>query len=319
MVELEISQLERKYEELRIRDRQRLSQLVSRLAERGQEHPVMVVPGAEEGRYVLIDGYLRIAALKRLGRDLCAAVVVELSEVEALLWSQKLDSRRRLSVLEEGWFLREVVEGHGIKSRELARRLQRSTSWVSRRLSLVKELPTSVQKAVRDGRVRPQVAMKVLVPLARANTAACERLMETVGAEPWSVREMENLYQSWRAGDAEQRERIVERPELYRKVESTLGSSAKRPRDPVVADLELLAAIATRVYGHIDARSGALRDARTHRRVARLWPRARAAFEALAATLEEEVAESRNADSHSAPERSGTREPHHRAHAGDLA
>jgi hypothetical protein len=41
----------------------------------------------------------------------------------------------------------------GYELEELARRFDRSTSWVSRRMGLVELLPASVQQQVRDGAI----------------------------------------------------------------------------------------------------------------------------------------------------------------------
>jgi hypothetical protein len=59
---------------------------------------------------------------------------------------------------------------------ELARRFDRSTSWVSRRLALVELLPEAIQQQVREGKISAQVAMKCLVPVARVDAEQCERM-----------------------------------------------------------------------------------------------------------------------------------------------
>jgi ParB family chromosome partitioning protein len=41
------------------------------------------------------------------------------------------------SALEQAWVLRELLERHGLVAGELARRFDKTTSWVSRRLALV--------------------------------------------------------------------------------------------------------------------------------------------------------------------------------------
>jgi hypothetical protein len=51
---------------------------------------------------------------------------------------------------------------------ELARRFDRSASWVSRRLALVEWLPEAIQQQVREGRIVTQVALKYL---ARSSTS----------------------------------------------------------------------------------------------------------------------------------------------------
>src|SRR5690606_30198427 len=129
----------------------------------GQQVPVIVIRESE--RFVLIDGYLRVEALRKLGRDVAAATSWPASEVEALL------HRRHLCVvvpaIEDAWLLARLRE-HGLSLDELARRLCRSKSWVSRRLALTEALTPSAQRCVRAGAVPPHAAMKYLVPLARA-------------------------------------------------------------------------------------------------------------------------------------------------------
>src|SRR5438128_5558839 len=66
-MQLEFHQLERRWEHLRVRHPVRQRRLLASLADSGQQTPIVVV--AAEGqadRYVVIDGYKRIAALEQL-------------------------------------------------------------------------------------------------------------------------------------------------------------------------------------------------------------------------------------------------------------
>jgi hypothetical protein len=104
------------------------------LAESGQQTPIVVVLGAEPGeRYLVIDGHKRIAALKHLGRDTIEATVWTMSAAEALLLERSLRCRSKESALEQGWLLVEMERSFGYGLEELARRFDRSVSWVSRR------------------------------------------------------------------------------------------------------------------------------------------------------------------------------------------
>jgi ParB-like chromosome segregation protein Spo0J len=90
-MQLEFHQLDRRYEHLRVRNPQRQRQLLASLAASGQQTPIVVVAVADQpDRYVVIDGYQRIAALEQLGRDTVEAVVWPLSEAEALAGVYKL-------------------------------------------------------------------------------------------------------------------------------------------------------------------------------------------------------------------------------------
>jgi ParB/RepB/Spo0J family partition protein len=255
-MDVEFHQLELKYAALRIADPSRQARLVASLCEHGQQQPVLVVRDADGTggieRYVLIDGYARVAALGELQRDVVEATVLELTEAHALLLAFRLERHRVRSVIEEAWLVRELVQAHALTLGELGARLGRSTSWVSRRLALVKVLPVEAEAAVRRGTVAAQAAMKYLVPLARANAAQCERLVANLGSRRLAVRQVARLYAGWRAGTAAQREGIIERPLLYLDLEEK-ESAPKSCVDPgtereqrLVRDLGALAGICRR-------------------------------------------------------------------------
>ena len=107
---------------------------------------------------------------------------------------------------------------------QLSRRLQKSESWVSRRLSLVQQLPESVQQRVREGLVSSHAASRYLVPLARAKKTDCEKLGSALaGAERISSRQTQKLYMAYRGADAVGRKRLVANPQLFLKSASELS------------------------------------------------------------------------------------------------
>lgn len=216
--EIDLHRLELAYADLRVVDRRGVSRLAADLATDGQHQPVLVVPRGD--RLVLIDGYCRVAALRRLGRDTVMALTLTLSERDALLFAHRTGSGRRRFALEDAWLFEELIGRFSLKQTQLADLLGRSVSFVSRRLALVAHLPASIQKAVRDGRIGAHGAQRSLVPLARANCEHAERLVKQLGTLRPTTRQLATLYLAWRAGDAETRERIVDHPELFLKTEA---------------------------------------------------------------------------------------------------
>ena len=151
-MQLEFHQLDRRWEHLRVRHPARQRRLLASLAEAGQQTPIVVV--AAEGpadRYLVIDGYKRLAALQQLGRDTVEAVIWPMSEAEALVLDRSLRFSEHETALEQGWLLAELEQRYGYGQEELARRFDRSLSWVSRRLALVDLLPEAIQQQVREG------------------------------------------------------------------------------------------------------------------------------------------------------------------------
>lgn len=94
-MQLEFHQLDLRWEHLRMRRPQRQRRLLASLAESGQQTPIVVVLAAgQPDRYLVIDGYKRIAALQQLGRDTVDAVVWPMSEAEARLLDRSLRRRQ---------------------------------------------------------------------------------------------------------------------------------------------------------------------------------------------------------------------------------
>jgi ParB-like chromosome segregation protein Spo0J len=104
MLTLELPQLDLRYAALRIADPVRRSRLEQALAREGQQVPVLVIAG-DGDRYVLIEGYGRVEALKRLARDTVLTTVLDMGEAEALVLRHRLDHGAPRSALEEGWLV----------------------------------------------------------------------------------------------------------------------------------------------------------------------------------------------------------------------
>jgi len=96
-MQLERHQIDLRYGDLRVIRPGRLGRLTASLAREGQREPVVVVPDGD--RYVLIDGYQRVAALGDLGADLVEAVVLEVSEADGLVLAWRLETGGRRPVM----------------------------------------------------------------------------------------------------------------------------------------------------------------------------------------------------------------------------
>src|SRR5262245_43119454 len=248
-MQLEFHQLERRWEHLRVRHPARQRRLLASLAESGQQTPIVVV--AAEGqadRYVVTDGYKRMAVLEQLGRDTVEAVVWPMSEAAAVLLDRSLRLSQHETALEQGWLLAELEQRFGYGLDELARRFDRSVSWVSRRLALVELLPEAIQQEVREGKVLAQVAMRFLVPVARQSFEDCQRMAAIFARHHCDTREAGQLYAAWRQGSSATRKRILAEPELFFKAQRQEVTPSTTTAAEVLRDLEMVAAIVNRAH-----------------------------------------------------------------------
>jgi ParB/RepB/Spo0J family partition protein len=251
---LEFHQLDRRWERLRACHPARQRRLLAALAESGQQTPIVVVAAeGQPNRYVVIDGYKRIAALEQLGRDTVEAVVWPLSEAAAVLLDRSLRFSEQETALEVGWLLAELQQRFGYGLEELARRFDRSVSWVSRRLALVEVLPEAIQEQVRQGQIPAQVAMKFLAPVARQSLEDCQRMAAIFSQRHSEVREAGFLYAAWRQGSRAVRQRLLEAPELFFK---TQRQQSKPPHTELQRDLEMAAAIVSRAQRRLAGTTG---------------------------------------------------------------
>jgi ParB family transcriptional regulator, chromosome partitioning protein len=248
-VDLEFHQLALRYERLKVVRPESERRLLASLAEVGQQVPIVVVKESADNQFVVIDGYKRLRALRRLGRDTVAAGCWPGEEAEALIATRLMQTAEPETVLEQSWLLAELHERFALSLEELARRFNHSVSWVSRRLAFVQELPESIQERVRRGEMGAHGAAKYLVPLARANREVCLELVEAIGTTRLSSRDLGILYTAYQAGNWVTRRRLLEAPlvflKSYKEAEAP-PSVEPGPSDSLLTDLEILGSTARR-------------------------------------------------------------------------
>ena len=199
-MELEFHQLALRDERLKVVRPEPERRLMASLAEIGEQVPIVGVAQAAEGPFVMIDGYKRVRALRRLGRDTVGASCWPGEEAEALIVIRLMQSGESETALEQSGLLDELQERFGFSRDELARRFGRTVSWVSRRLALIHELPDSIQEQVRRGEIGAHAAAKYLAPLARANGQACLDLVAALGSTRLRSRDLGVLDTAYPAG-----------------------------------------------------------------------------------------------------------------------
>jgi ParB family transcriptional regulator, chromosome partitioning protein len=236
--ELEFQQLDRRYEALRRRSPEREKQLLTSLAARGQQLPIIVV-AVEGNQRVVVDGYKRVRALLKLRRDVVLATEWALPEADALLLEWRMRTGEAADPMEQAWLLRELRERFDLSEEELGKRFEKSKSWVSRRLALVSELPEEVQEGVRRGELGAHAAMKYLVPLARANLGDCLALTKALTGKKPTSRQVAQLYTAILSGGAEGRALLLREPWLFLRAQEEARREQAKAKERTPAELLL--------------------------------------------------------------------------------
>lgn len=224
---VDLHRLQLRFADTRLHEPRAIEQLTRSIEQCGQLVPCIALcePVSSEGvspkatlngvgQWVLIDGYRRVAALRRAGHDTAQVERWNCDLAQALLRVLAVHAGRSFAPIEQALVLREL-QGMGLSQHELARRSGRDVSWVSRRLALLCELPDRVLQAVREGALSCWSATRVLAPLARANSAHAEALLTAVREQPLSTRELRAWFGHYQGAARSTRERMVQHPKLF--------------------------------------------------------------------------------------------------------
>jgi ParB/RepB/Spo0J family partition protein len=214
--------LQMPYAHLRVDHPKSLAKLMVSMEHYGQLVPVIVVTASPPHQWVLIDGYQRVNALKRLGKDTVEAEVWSCSLTDALLMLLKSWGARSSGILEEALLLHELYKQHSLSQQVLARRVGRDQSWVSRRLALLEPLSEAILEGVSKGALSVWVGARILAPMARAIPDHATCLLGYLLKHPRRTREVYSFYEHYQRSSHSIRTKMVEQPDLFFKAQRAL-------------------------------------------------------------------------------------------------
>lgn len=137
-----------------------LTQLVESIRARGLLLPLRVRGPDPAGRYAIVSGHRRYAALRRLAATTAPCLVIETPTDEATVLAEQLAEnviRQNLTPVEEADAYRRYLRLTGVTAAAAAEQLQVSAARISRALALL-ELPEEVRAAVHTGAVPADTA-----------------------------------------------------------------------------------------------------------------------------------------------------------------
>ena len=215
-LELEWHLLEFRYQSLRIHTKAATRRFMQSIDEHGLLTPITVIAsGLSTTPWIVIDGYLRIAAVKALGHDLIAATKWDIELPEALLQAYCYNASRPWIPLEEANLIQELIALHDYTQDQLAKRLGKSASWICRRLQLLHDLPDFVQEAIYKNTVSTWSASRVLIPLARANPTHAKQFVDYLSSKKHSSRDIQSFYEHYLRANRAVRTQIAANPSLF--------------------------------------------------------------------------------------------------------
>src|SRR3989339_252882 len=208
---VELGHLDTRYEHLRLKDQGREYAIQSSILEQGILEPLCVIALSDAER-VLLDGYKRYRCAVRLRLSSIPVMTWEDDVAVGILKLLRFSSGNRLSAVEEAGLINELYEVHQLSMVEIARRLERSVSWVSLRLGLLQDMGGDVRERIFSGEFPVRSYMYSLRHFTRVKSGipkeAVSAFVGCVAGHGLSGRDIARLAQAYFKGDAVMKSQI---------------------------------------------------------------------------------------------------------------
>ena len=259
--EVELSDLDLRYEDYRLKAAAVEARLLTSIAQRGIEEPLEGVdlPAGQAGvqqTQVLLNGFKRYRCARKLRLNTAPYTSIGADEVSGILGLLRTAKNKSLNILEQARFIDELKTVRHLSVAEIATELSVSKAWVSVRLGLLGQMSPKVRQQLFSGAFPVYPYMYLLRQFMRMNGVKkqeIEQFVLAVSGKDLSVRDIEQLAHGYFRGPASFRQEI-----LKGNVALPLQQMNQVPPDPegcsefervLLSDLEVLQKYMQRVMG----------------------------------------------------------------------
>jgi hypothetical protein len=208
--EIEISSLDLRYEGCRIKNNAAEKGLLASILLQGIREALQ--GSDEDGRRILLDGFMRYRCARRLGIATVPYESLGTSQGMAIVQIMRNANTKRLNILEQARFIEEVRNLHHMPISEIAQLLERSKSWVSLRTGIIEQMSQCVLEKIFSGEF-PAYAyiyhMRRFIRIKCAQQKEIDEFVVAVAGKGLSIREIALLANGFFQGGAEFREQIL--------------------------------------------------------------------------------------------------------------
>jgi hypothetical protein len=259
--EVELSTLDLRYEDYRLKMAAAEAWLLASIAQRGIEEPLEGVdlppgPAGGEPTPILLNGFKRYRCARRLRLNTVPYTSIGADEVSGIVGLLRTAKNKSLNILEQARFLDELKNVRHLSVAEIATELSVSKAWVSMRLGLLREMSPTVRQQLFSGAFPVYAYMGIVRQFMRMNGVRkqeIEQFVLALSGKDLSLRDIEQLAHGCFRGPAAFRQEI-----LKGNVAVPLAQMKQVPADPegcseferiLLQDLEVLQKYMQRVMG----------------------------------------------------------------------
>jgi ParB-like chromosome segregation protein Spo0J len=131
------------------------------------EPPIVARDPSESGKYLLLDGHLRVDVLKEMGESHIACLIA--TDDEAFTYNKRVN---RIARIQEHWMIRKAVE-RGVSEERIAKALNVDVAHIRRKRRLLDGVCAEVAELLKDKEIAVQTfsELKKMVPLRQIEAA----------------------------------------------------------------------------------------------------------------------------------------------------
>jgi len=238
-----------------------VDELMASVLEVGLLEPIVVRPMPEQKGFEVVAGNRRLEACKRLGMRKIPSHIVELDEREAYEASLIENIQHMtLDPIEEAEALKRYVTDYGYGGvSDLAKRIGKSVSYVSRRIALL-DLPGDIQEELLRRRKTPSVAQELLSLDAEDRDRVAELIIRD--SKRVTHREVRSMVRQVKESNEHSERDEVDflESEYQYSVEEHRGNSLGRVLAKCIAALKLYMERLDDIYEHVDEDEWLVKD-----------------------------------------------------------
>jgi predicted transcriptional regulator len=208
--DVELSSLDLRYEDYRMKNAALEERLLASIAQRGIEEPLEGVQLQDAS--ILLNGFKRYRCARRLQVGSVPYASLGDDEVAGIMNLLRISNNKALSILEQAAFIDELSTTGHLSVAEIAKELSRSKSWVSMRLGLISEMSATIRAKLFSGAFPVYSYMYTLRPFMRMNGvsgAEVDQFVVAVSDKGLSVRDIEQLAHGYFRGPDSFRQEIL--------------------------------------------------------------------------------------------------------------
>jgi ParB/RepB/Spo0J family partition protein len=162
------------------RSKEDVTDLMSSIKQDGLISPITVCPDfiRNNGKYLVVSGHRRLAAVKKLGGTEIPAIINEKVTTKKQLYILNLTEniqRKEVSPMEEGRYFTKLIKDFDMSQNEIATRLSVTKAYVSKAVQAYAEVPEKYRDVIVKAGTKKNPNGKIPITLASAIITKCNQ------------------------------------------------------------------------------------------------------------------------------------------------